>query len=147
MLHPVLSSPASLPAALLAEGAPAGGGLGSLLPILLMFVVIYFIVLRPMSQEEKGRKKRVGEVKKGDEVVLQSGVIGRISNFDDPKIAIVEIGTDKKLKVKVLKKNIQDTAAEALKDDPRDAKAKAKDNKDAKDDKSGDSKDKARKGA
>ena len=55
--------------ALLADGS-AAGGLGGLLPIILMFAVIYFIVLRPMSKQEKERKKRVETLKKGDEVVL-----------------------------------------------------------------------------
>jgi preprotein translocase subunit YajC len=116
-------SSASATFALLAEG---GGGLGGLLPILLMFVVIYFIVLRPMSKQEKDRKKRVEGVKKGDEVVLGGGIMGRISNADDPQIAVVEIAD--KVKVRVLKKDIVDTKAAALKDQA----AKGGDNKDEK---------------
>lgn len=143
-----MSPSVSIPAALLAEGSPAGG-LGSLLPIILMFAVIYFIVLRPMSKQEKDRKKRVEGLKKGDQIVLAGGILGRISNADDPKIAIVEIAD--RTKIKVLKSKIEDSAAAALED--KDGKGKGgKDDKDKKDDKAekaGDSsKDKgARKGA
>ncbi|MEM9460353.1 MAG: preprotein translocase subunit YajC [Myxococcota bacterium] len=120
----------SIRAALLAEGAPAGGAFGSLLPIILMFAVIYFIVLRPMSKQEKDRKKRVEGLKKGDQVVLAGGILGRISNADDAKIAIVEIAD--RVKIKVLKSKIEDSAEAALKDD-KAASGKGKgDSKDSK---------------
>lgn len=141
----------SIRAALLAEGAPAGGAFGGLLPIILMFAVIYFIVLRPMSKQEKDRKKRVEGLKKGDQVVLAGGILGRISNADDPKIAIVEIAD--RVKIKVLKSKIEDSAEAALKDDKAasgkgkgDGKGDPKDGK--KDDGKAASKDKGtRKGA
>ena len=131
--------------ALLGEGAPAGGSAFSgLLPIILMFAVIYFIVLRPMSKQEKERRKRVEGLQKGDEVVLQGGIIGRVTNVADPKIAIVEIAD--KVRVRVLKKDINDTKAAALKDD-KDKNAKDED-KDAKSSKKDDDDGKAsRKGA
>ncbi len=94
-----------------------------LLPIVLMFGVIYFIVLRPMSKQEKERKKRVDDLKKGDQVVLGGGILGRLSSVDD-KIAVVEIAD--KVKIRVLKKDIVDSQAEALKKD------ESKDSKDAK---------------
>ncbi len=119
-----LLSPSSF-GALLAEGAGGAGGLGGLLPILLMFAVVYFIVLRPMSKQEKDRRKRVEGLKKGDQVVLGGGILGRISNADDDKIAIVEIAD--KVKIRVLKKDIADTQAAALADD----KSKAAAGKDA----------------
>jgi preprotein translocase subunit YajC len=113
----ISSSPATLladPATLLADGS-AAGGLGGLLPIILMFAVIYFIVLRPMSKQEKDRKKRVEGLKKGDQVVLQGGILGRISNTDDPKIAVVELAD--RIRVRVLKSKIEDLQDTVLKDD------------------------------
>ncbi len=145
---PMLLPTVSICPPLLAEGAAPGGSLGSLLPIILMFAVIYFIVLRPMSKQEKERKKRVEELKKGDQVVLQGGILGRISNADDPKIAIVEIAD--RVKIKVLKAKIEDSAAAALKDDDKDKKDKDAGKKDKKESSKADdsSKDKsARKGA
>ncbi len=138
----MLLSTISVPTPLLAEGASAGGSaLGGLLPIILMFAVIYFIVLRPMSKQEKERRKRVDGLQKGDKVVLQGGILGRVTNVDDPKIAIVEIAD--KVRVRVMKKDINDTQASALADD------KDKDKKGSKDaDKADkDDKDKARKSA
>ncbi|MEX1365786.1 MAG: preprotein translocase subunit YajC [Nannocystaceae bacterium] len=124
-------------AVLLAEGEAAGSGLGGLVPIILMFVVIYFIVLRPMSKQEKERRKRVDSLSKGDEVVLQGGILGRVTNVEDPKIAVVEIAP--KVRVRVLKKDINDTKAAALEADKDKDKDKA-----AKDDKSDDAKSKSK---
>lgn len=121
---------------LIAEGG--GSPLTGLLPILLMFGVFYFIVLRPMSKTEKDRRKRVDGLKKGDQVVIGGGIFGRISNVDDPKIAIVEIAD--KVKIRVLRKDIVDTQAAALakdkeKDKDKDKSAKSDSAEKAKDDK------------
>jgi preprotein translocase subunit YajC len=97
----------------LAEGA--GSALGGVMPIVLMFAVVYFIVLRPMSRQEKDRKKRVESLKKGDQVVIGGGILGRISNLDDPKVAVVEIAD--RVKIKVLRKDIVDAATAALADE------------------------------
>ena len=110
------------PVFLLAEQAggvpPAGGLLFQVLPFLLMFGVIYFLILRPMSTQEKERKKRVDAMKKGDHVVLGGGIMGRISNWDDPTIAVIEIAD--KVKVRVLKKDIVDARDHVLKEAEKD---------------------------
>ena len=117
---------------LLAEAAPAqtaapgGGAFGNPLVLLAIFGLFYVLVLRPMKKDEDKRKDRVTEIKKGVEVVLQGGMVGRISNWDDELIAIVEIAD--KVKVKVLKKDIQDTLehvkAGIAKDGDKDGKNK-----------------------
>jgi preprotein translocase subunit YajC len=112
---------------LVAEGSAFGG----ILPIVLMFAVVYFIVLRPMSKQEKDRKKRVETLAKGDQVVIGGGILGRISNLDDPKIAVVEIAD--RVKIRVLRKDIVDAAEAALKDEKAAPAAKKADEKDAKD--------------
>lgn len=115
--------------ALVAQQGAEGSGFMSLLPMLLMFAVIYFIILRPMSKQEKDRRKRVEGLKKGDQVVIGGGILGRISNLDDPKIAVVEIAD--KVKIRVLRKDLVDSQDAALKDADRGAKA-AKSEKPAK---------------
>ena len=95
---------------LLAQGA--GSAFTGILPIILMFAIVYFIVLRPMSRQEKDRKKRVETLKKGDQVVIGGGILGRISNLDDPKVAVVEIAD--KVKIRVMRKDIIDAAEAAL---------------------------------
>lgn len=107
----------------IAEGA--GSAFGGVMPIVLMFAVVYFIVLRPMSRQEKDRKKRVESLKKGDQVVIGGGILGRISNLDDPKVAVVEIAD--KVKIKVLRKDIVDAASAALADDKKPAAKESKD--------------------
>ncbi len=116
--------------ALLAEGAPSFLG-NPMVMMVLMMGVIYFMILRPMSKQEKDRKKRVEGLKKGDEVVLNGGILGRISSVDDT-IAMVEIAD--RVKIRVLKKDISDTREAAMAKDAKDAKgAKGKDeSKDAK---------------
>lgn len=118
----------------IAEGA--GSAFGGVMPIVLMFAVVYFIVLRPMSRQEKDRKKRVESLKKGDQVVIGGGILGRISNLDDPKVAVVEIAD--KVKIKVLRKDIVDAATAALADEK--GKPAAKESKDDKADEPADAK-------
>lgn len=122
-MHQLLAS------TLVAEGA--GGGLTGILPFVLMIGVIYFIVLRPMSRQEKDRKKRVESLKKGDQVVIGGGILGRISNVDDEKIAVVEIAD--RVKIRVMKKDIVDTQANALDDKSKGKDAPKEKDKDAKD--------------
>lgn len=126
----VLAAPylvGSVPGSLLAQSASAFSGI---LPIVLMFAVVYFLVLRPMSRQEKDRKKRVETLAKGDQVVIGGGILGRISNLDDPKIAVVEIAD--KVKVRVLRKDIVDTVEAAMKDDKKAAPAPKADEKSTK---------------
>ncbi|MCR9164866.1 MAG: preprotein translocase subunit YajC [Nannocystaceae bacterium] len=116
---------------LVAEGG-AGSILGNpMLPMVGMFVIIYFMVLRPMKNQEKDRKARLEGLKKGDEVQLNGGIIGRVSNIDG-NLAIVEIAD--RVKVRVVKSEIHDTreaAAKAAKDKDKGKKDEAKDAKSA----------------
>lgn len=132
----------SVPTALLADGSAAGGFLGNpMFMMILMIGVIYFIVVRPMSKQEKDRKKRVEGIKKGDQVVLQGGILGRVTNVDDPKIVVVELAD--RVRVRVLRSKVDDlqdtilkaeAAASPKKDDAKtDAKADAKPEKAKKD--------------
>ncbi len=64
----------------------AGGtesSLYSLLPLVLMFVVLYFIMIRPQMKKQKEHKAMVEAMAKGDEVIIAGGVLGRISKLGD----------------------------------------------------------------
>lgn len=65
-----------------AQGAAAGadptGGLMGLLPIILMFVILWFLMIRPQMKRAKEHKTMVEALSKGDEVVTQGGVVGKI---------------------------------------------------------------------
>lgn len=97
----------------------AGFPFGQFLPILLMVAVFYFLVWRPNSNQEQERRKRLESIKKGDHVVLSGGLLGRVSNLDDPKIAVIELAD--RVKVRVLRKEIVDTKDAALSADAKDA--------------------------
>ncbi len=71
-----------------AQAAPAATGgaessLLSLLPLVLMFVVLYFIMIRPQMKRQKEHKAMVEALAKGDEVVTAGGLLGRISKLGD----------------------------------------------------------------
>ncbi len=53
------------------------------LPLILMFVVLYFLMIRPQMKKAKEHQKMVSELQKGDEVVTQGGLAGRISKVGD----------------------------------------------------------------
>jgi len=65
-----------------AEGDPSGGLMG-LLPLVLMFVVLWFLMIRPQMKRAKEHKNMVAALAKGDEVITQGGVAGRITDIGD----------------------------------------------------------------
>ena len=73
----------------------AGGGLLGLLPIILMFVVLYFFMIRPQMKRQKEQKAMIDALGKGDEVVSAGGVVGRVTKVGDAYITIeVAEGTE-----------------------------------------------------
>lgn len=76
-----------------AQTAPAAAGstestLFSLLPLVLMFVVLYFIMIRPQMKRQKEHKAMIDALAKGDEVVIAGGVIGRIAKLGDTFVGV-----------------------------------------------------------
>ena len=72
-----------------AQTAPAAAGGGtestllSMLPLVLMFVVLYFIMIRPQMKKQKEHKAMIAAIAKGDEVVISGGVLGRVAKLGD----------------------------------------------------------------
>lgn len=81
----MLISPAYAQAAGAAD--PTGGIMG-LLPIVLMFVVLWFLMIRPQMKRAKEHKSMVEALAKGDEVVTQGGVAGRIVKVSDNFVTV-----------------------------------------------------------
>jgi preprotein translocase subunit YajC len=73
-----------------AQAAPAGGdsGLMGLLPIILMFVLLYFLMIRPQMKRAKEHKQMVEALQKGDEVVAAGGIVGRISEMGEAYVTL-----------------------------------------------------------
>jgi preprotein translocase subunit YajC len=74
----------------LAQAAPAGGGgaLQQFVPLIAIFAIFYFLVLRPQSKKAKEHQKLLSELKKGDEVVTNGGIIGKISGLTDNELVL-----------------------------------------------------------
>lgn len=81
-----------------APAAGASGGLMSMLPLLLMFVVLYFVMIRPQMKRQKEVKTMLEALSKGDEVVTQGGVIGKISKLGDT-YAHIEVANGVELQI------------------------------------------------
>lgn len=69
-------------------GGLFGGGGGMMVPLLLMFAIFYFLILRPQSKKAKELQKLLSELKKGDDVVTQGGIIGKISGLKDNELTL-----------------------------------------------------------
>ncbi len=76
-------------------GAPGGEGGGSspltFLPFVLIFVLFYFLILRPQQKQTKKRKEMLGTLKRGDDVVTSGGIYGKILNISEDEIITLEI--------------------------------------------------------
>ena len=78
-----------------AAPAGAGGGLMSFLPIILMFVVLYFLMIRPQMKRQKEQKAMIDALAKGDEVVTAGGLVGKVSKVGEAYIHLdVANGTE-----------------------------------------------------
>ena len=95
-----------------APAAASGGAestLFSLLPLVLMFVVLYFIMIRPQMKRQKEHKAMIEAVAKGDEVVIGGGMLGKISKLGETYISVevapsVEVQVQRAAIVQVLPK-------------------------------------------
>ena len=80
-----------------AGSAPGGDSLMSMLPIILMFVVLYFLMIRPQMKKAKEHKTMLEGLQKGDEVIAV-GILGKISKIADNYVSL-EIAPDTTIQV------------------------------------------------
>jgi preprotein translocase subunit YajC len=72
-----------------------GGGLMSFLPIVLMFVVLYFLMIRPQMKRQKEQKAMIDALAKGDEVITAGGILGKVSKVTEAYVTVeVADGTE-----------------------------------------------------
>jgi len=82
-----------------AQAAPSGDqGYIGLLPIVLMFVLLYFLMIRPQMKRAKETKSMIEALQKGDEVITAGGVLGRISKVSEAYVT-VEIAANTEVSV------------------------------------------------
>ena len=70
------------------DGLGLGGNLTSFLPIILMFVVLYFLMIRPQMKRQKETKAMMEALGKGDEVVTAGGILGKITKVSEAYITL-----------------------------------------------------------
>jgi preprotein translocase subunit YajC len=83
------------------------GTLGQLAPIILMFVVLYFIMFRGQRKEEKRRKGLIAELKKGDRVMTIGGLVARVVSIDGEEV-VLKIDESANVKATYRKSAIQE---------------------------------------
>ncbi len=76
------------PAAPAAAADSIFGGISSMLPLILMFVVLYFVMIRPQMKRQKEHRAMIDALAKGDEVVIAGGILGRISKLGDTYVHV-----------------------------------------------------------
>ncbi|MEO8152602.1 MAG: preprotein translocase subunit YajC [Rhizobacter sp.] len=96
------------PAAAAASDSPFGN-IAGMLPIVLMFVVLYFVMIRPQMKRQKEQKAMIEALAKGDEVVVAGGLIGKVAKLGDTFLHVeiangVEVQVQRSAVVQVLPK-------------------------------------------
>ena len=85
-----------------AQGTPAAGGadggLLSFVPLILIFLVFYFMLMRPQIKRAKEHKKMVESMTKNDEIVTNGGLVGKIHKIDD-NFVVLEVADGVRVKV------------------------------------------------
>ena len=87
-------------------GLPGGGGgsgFQSFLPLILMFVVFYFLLIWPQQKKAKAHKALLSNLKKGDDVVTSSGIYGTITGITD---TVVTLEIAEKVRIKVARNSV-----------------------------------------
>lgn len=102
-----------------AAGGSAGGGdlLIQLLPFILIFVIMYFLIIRPQRQKAQRHRDMVANLRRGDTVVTSGGLIGKVAKVVDDNEMQIEIADG--VKVRAVRGMIADVRAkgEPVKDD------------------------------
>ena len=83
----------------------SGSGFAQFIPLILIFVIFYFFLIRPQQKRIKDHKTMVGALKRGDEIVTSGGIVGKIEKvYDDDKI---DLSISENVTVKVVKSTVQ----------------------------------------
>jgi len=100
MFADIANAMASPPAG--GNAAPQGAGamLQSFLPLILIFIIFYFLLIRPQSKKAKEQKQMLDNLKKGDKVMTNGGIYGLIEDIDE-KTVTLKVGIKDDVKIKI----------------------------------------------
>lgn len=102
-----------------AEPQPPGGGGSMLIPMVCVFVIMYFLMIRPQQKKQKELQQRVASLKTGDKVVTSGGIHGIVANVKDGATLSLKIADNVKIEV-------DKSAIAIIEGDPAPAAAAAK---------------------
>ena len=92
------------PAYAQAAGGGAAAGFASFIPIILIFAIMYFLMIRPQQKKIKEHAAMVQALRRGDQVVTQGGLIGKVTKVKEDNEVEVELAAN--VKVRVVKNTI-----------------------------------------
>ncbi|MFZ1727784.1 MAG: preprotein translocase subunit YajC [Albidovulum sp.] len=87
-----------------AGGAGAAGALTQFLPLILIFAIMYFLLIRPQQKKLKEHKAMVEALRRGDQVITQGGIVGKVSKVKEDGELEVEIAEG--IKVRIIRSTI-----------------------------------------
>ncbi|PIE15290.1 MAG: preprotein translocase subunit YajC [Rhodobacterales bacterium] len=96
------------PAYAQAAGGDAGSMISSFLPLILIFAIMYFLLIRPQQKKVKQHQAMVSSLRRGDQVVTQGGMIGKVTKIKEGGQVEIEVAPEVRVRV------IQSTIAQVL---------------------------------
>jgi len=84
-------------------GQGQAGGIAGFLPIIILFAIFYFLLIRPQQKKAKEHKEMIANLKKGSRIITSGGIYGTIQSIDDTTIGL-EIA--EKVKIKISRGNV-----------------------------------------
>ena len=82
-----------------AIGVPGGGGFEALLPLVLIFAVFYFLLIRPQQKKMKQHRESLDAIRRGDKIVLGGGIMGTVTKIVGDAELLVEIAEGVRVRV------------------------------------------------
>ena len=77
----------------------SSSGIGQFIPLILIFVIFYFFLIRPQQKKAKEHKQMVQNLKRGDQIITSGGIVGTVDRVMDNDRAEVTIGDDTKVEI------------------------------------------------
>ena len=97
----------------LGQGGEQSGGALAFLPMVLMFAIIYFLLIRPLMRRRKAQSALLADLKKGDQVITRGGIYGKIEAFKGKENSRVILDVGKGAKLTVARSYIVGPAGES----------------------------------
>ena len=89
-----------------AQAAGGGSAFASFVPLILIFAIMYFLLIRPQQKKAKEHQAMVAALRRGDQVITQGGLIGKVTKVKEDDANEVEVEIAENVKVRVVRNTI-----------------------------------------